>query len=123
MRATKLICLGFAALFALAGTSSGRDAREQKRIDFLIDGLGNFPGAVFIRNGTEYKAADAQNHLRQKLNYGGDHVKTAEDFIKYCASASSMSHKPYRIRFADGRTVETATFFAERLKEFDARSN
>jgi hypothetical protein len=122
MKATRLICLGLAALFALAQTSSGRDVREQERIDFLINGLANLPGAIFIRNGTEYKAADAQLHLRQKLNYVGERVKTAEDFIKYCASGSSMSHRPYQIRLADGQTVETATFFAQRLKEFDARS-
>ena len=78
------------------------------------------PGAVFIRNGTEYKAPDAQNHLRQKLNYAGDRVKTAEEFIRYCASESSMSHKPYQIRFSDGRTVETKTYFTEQLREFDA---
>lgn len=122
MKATKLICLVLAALFALAEISNGRDAREQERIDFLIDGLANLPGAVFIRNGTEYKATDAQQHLRQKVNFAGERVKTAEDFIKYCASESSMSHRPYRIRFADGRTVETAPFFAEQLKKFDARA-
>jgi hypothetical protein len=100
-----------------------RDVREQKRIDFLIETLTKLPGAVFIRNGTEYKASDAQHHLNQKLNYFGDRVKTAEEFIKYCASESSMSHQPYRIRLPDGRTVETAVFFREKLKEFDARSN
>jgi hypothetical protein len=122
VKAARIICLGMAVLLALPGSSRGRDAREQKRIDFLIDGLANLPGAVFIRNGTEYKAVDAQHHLRQKLDYVGERVKTAEDFIKSCASESSLSHRPYRIRLGDGRTVETATFFAEQLKEFDARS-
>ncbi len=122
MKAARIICLGLTMLLALPGISSGRDAREQKRIDFLIDGLAKLPGAVFIRNGTEYKATDAQSHLRQKLDYGGERVKTAEDFIKYCASQSSMSHRPYQIRLGDGRTVETAAFFTEQLKEFDARS-
>ncbi len=123
MKIARIICLGLAMLLTLPGTSAGRDAREQKRIDFLIDNLAKLPGAVFIRNGTEYKAVDAQHHLRQKLNYAGERVKTAEEFVKYCASQSSMSHRPYRIRLGDGRTVETATFFAEQLKEFDARSN
>src|SRR3954447_6714466 len=112
------------ALLLLIDVAAGfaRDAREQKRIDFLIDSLGRIPGAVFIRNGGEYKAADAQSHLKRKLNYGGDRVKTAEEFIKYCATESSMSHRPYQIRFRDGRVVDTAQFFREKLKEFDASS-
>ena len=123
MKISRIICVGLAMLVALVETSSGRDVREQKRIDFLIDGLAKLPGAVFIRNGSEYKAADAQHHLRQKLNYVGERVKTAEDFIRICASESSLSHRPYEIRLGDGRTVKTAAFFAEQLKEFDARPN
>ena len=64
-----------------------------------------------------YGAKDAQSHLRQKLNYGGERVKTAEIFIDYCASESSMTHRPYQIRFADGRVTNTTTFFHERLKD------
>jgi hypothetical protein len=119
----RALCLSLTALILVNESTFARDVREQKRIDFIIEALAKLPGAVFIRNGTEYKASDAQSHLQQKLNYFGDRVKTAEDFIKYCASESSMSHQPYRIRFSDGRTVETAVFFREKLKEFDARSN
>lgn len=100
---------------------SAREAREQKRIDFLIESLTSLKGAVFIRNGTEYDAGKAREHLQSKLAYGGDRIKTAEEFIKYCATQSSLSHKPYQIRFADGRTVETATFFKTKLKEFDEK--
>jgi Family of unknown function (DUF5329) len=110
------------AMLAWPMVLSARDAREQQRIDYLIESLGSLKGAVFIRNGTEYDAAKARAHLQAKLAYGGERVKTAEDFIKYCASGSSMSRKPYQIRFADGRTVETATYFAGKLKEFDDRN-
>ncbi len=99
-----------------------RDAREQQRIDYLIQSLVSLQGAVFIRNGSEYPAEKAREHLQQKLAYGGERVKTAEEFIKYCASQSSMSHKPYQIRFRDGKVVETAAFFNEKLKEFDQKS-
>jgi hypothetical protein len=111
-----------AVLLAWPVLLSARDAHEQQRIDYLIESLGSLKGAVFIRNGTEYDAAKARSHLRAKLDYGGDRVKTAEDFIKYCASQSSMSRKPYQIRFSDGRTVDTAAYFAGKLKEFDTKS-
>jgi hypothetical protein len=34
-----------------------------------------------------------------------------------------MSHQPYKIRLADGRTLPTAEFFEEKLKEFDQRQH
>jgi hypothetical protein len=50
-------------------------------------------------------------------------VKTAEEFVKYCASESSMTHEAYRIRFADGTSTKTADFFASKLKEFDQQKH
>ena len=96
-----------------------RDAREQARIDYVIASLGSLKGAVFIRNGAEYDGKAAQEHLRSKLQYAGDRVKTADEFVKYCASESSITHQPYRIRFADGKSEKTADFFSSKLKEFD----
>lgn len=100
--------------FALA-----RSPQEQTRIDYLIESLGKLHGAIFIRNGTEYNASAAQDHLQQKLRFGGERIETAEQFIKYCASESSMTHKPYQIRFADGHVQNTAEYFTARLREFD----
>ena len=110
-------------LIVLAVAGFARDGREQQRIDYLIQSLGSLPGAVFIRNGKEYGAKEAQDHLRRKLNYGGERVRTAEIFIDYCASESSMTHRPYQIRFQDGRVVKTAAFLHERLKEYDAKAH
>lgn len=114
--------LSFVLLFILLLLDLfARDAREQQRIDYLFASLASLKGAVFIRNGTEYDAAKAQDHLKQKLAYAGDRVKTAEQFIKYCASESSLSHKPYQIRFADGSVQNTSDFLAARLKMFDQK--
>jgi len=109
-------------LLALPTILLGRDAREQRRIEFLIQSFGPLKGAVFIRNGKEYDAQAAQNHLRDKLNFAGERVKTAEEFIKYCASESSITHQPYKIRFADGTVADTASYFREKLKEFDQKN-
>lgn len=115
-------CLSFLLLsfFLCATIANARDAREQARIDYLIDSLRSLKGAVFIRNGNEYDAKTACDHLRGKLKYAGERVKTAEQFIDYCASASSMSHKPYFIQFHDGTTQETRFYFQAKLREFDA---
>jgi hypothetical protein len=48
----------------------------------------------------------------------GKKVKTAEDFIKYCASKSSITGEPYLMRFADGTTVKSEVYFRDKLKTF-----
>jgi hypothetical protein len=98
-----------------------RDAREQTRIDFLIRGVETSSGVKFVRNGREYDGVAGANHLRTKLGYADWRVKTAEDFVKYCASESSMTHQKYKIRLADGTTTDAATYFNAKLREFDEK--
>ncbi len=114
--------LSFAAiLLVLTVSLFAREAREQARIDFLLHEVETAKDVVFIRNGSDHGAAEAAKHLRRKLDYAGERVKTAEDFVKYCASESSLTHRSYKIRRPDGKTVNAADYFTERLREFDAR--
>jgi hypothetical protein len=115
--ATLLALLLFPALLF------ARDAREQTRIDFLINGVESANGIKFIRNGTEYDGAAAAKHLRMKAGYAGGRVKTAEDFVKYCASESSMTHQNYKIRLADGTTMDAASYFTAELRKFDEKKH
>jgi len=96
-----------------------RGADEEKRIEHLLQTVESLKGAIFIRNGTEYDATEAGKHLRLKLKLAGDRVKTAEDFIKVCASRSSFSGDAYKIRLQDGTTIESAPFLKAKLREFD----
>jgi hypothetical protein len=73
---------------------------------------------VFLRNGSEYDARQAAEHLRLKLKRAGSRVRTAEEFIRLCASRSSISGEAYRLRFPDGRTIDAGQFFHERLEAF-----
>jgi hypothetical protein len=95
-----------------------RDSREAAKIQYLIASVEALEGATFIRNGNKYDARSASNHLRLKLKNAGDRVKTAEDFIKYCGSKSSMTGVPYLIKLADGTTVKAEIFFREKLLTF-----
>src|SRR4249919_330171 len=102
------------------GTSVPARMTEAAKIQALIASIQQLKGAVFIRNGVEYDGAKAADHLRTKLNYAGKKVQTAEQFIDMLATGSSMSGKPYRIRFADGHSVESAVYFHEQLKRLEA---
>lgn len=106
-------------LFALLTLPAfGQQDVEQQKIAYLIDSVATLQGATFIRNGTEYDAARAADHMRLKLRFAGSRVKTAEDFITYCGTGSSMSGTKYMIRFQDGHVIDSATFLRGKLSEY-----
>ncbi len=94
-----------------------QDSLEAAKIRYLIASVATLEGAKFIRNGSEYDAPSAADHLRLKLKNAGKRVRTAEEFIKFCGSKSSMSGEPYLIRFTDGTTVKAEVFFRKKLLE------
>ncbi|MBK5273749.1 MAG: DUF5329 family protein [Desulfuromonadales bacterium] len=109
----------FAALALCSGVAGAQDTREIKKIDYLISSVENLKGTKFIRNGSEYTGKEAAEHLRMKLNKAGKRVRTAEDFIRLCASKSYISGKPYMIRTSDGKTMKSEDYFREKLKGYN----
>lgn len=105
--------------FAVVVSANDRSPAENARIEYLLAIVASMHDAQFIRNGTSYDSAAAAKHLRLKLRAAGARIKTAEDFILYCASTSSVSGRPYEIRFSDGRVVRSADFLRGKLREFD----
>lgn len=112
------------ALLLLWGgeASAQQDSGEAAKIQYLIGSVESLQGVVFIRNGSEYDARQAAEHLRLKLKRAGNRIKTAEEFIRLCASRSSLSGEAYRLKSPDGKTVDAEVFFRERLKTFPAGS-
>ena len=109
-------------LSLMGGYAYAQDSSEAAKIRYLIGSVEALPGVKFLRNGVEYDAKKAADHLRLKLRTAGDHVKTAEDFIRLCGSKSSVSGKAYRMRFPDGSSMDAEKFFHERLKAFVAET-
>lgn len=89
---------------------------ENYKIQYLLSVIGSSE-VIFIRNGAEYSPTEAQAHLQDKLKAAGDKVKTAEDFITLLASKSFQTGKVYLIKTKDGKTVESASWLREKLKE------
>lgn len=88
---------------------------EMARIDHLCETVARSKGMSFVRNGKEHSSDDAATFLREKLKAMGDEVTTAEEFIDKIATKSSMSGKPYIVRFADGREMPSAEFLRAAL--------
>lgn len=118
--AMKRLVAAMLALISIVSHAEEMDAMESRKIEYLIASIETLENAEFIRNGRAHDAGAAADHLRLKLRKAGSRVKTAQDFIRYCATGSSMSGKPYQIRFADGRTVATGEYLRQQLDGFEA---
>lgn len=128
----KVICV--LAMFAVLGLLPGKAAlfsgvvvikqqepkklTEQQKIENLIAFIAKQDG-VFIRNGSEYTPAQAAEHLRMKWRKAGGAIKTADDFIEKLASSSSMSGKPYQIKFKNGQVLNVGILLKAELKRMN----
>jgi hypothetical protein len=114
-----LVLVGFIIGFTAAESLSENKIEETKKIELLLARLEAMQNVVFIRNGKEYSSNKAADHLHLKWKKAGRRVKTAEDFIELCGSRSSISGKPYKMRFPDGRIENSAVVLKELLKKIE----
>jgi hypothetical protein len=119
----KRACLGlktfkvftaFLLFFSLAALPAESADSVSREIDHLLQFIER-SDCIFIRNGKEKNAADALAHIQKKYDYSKGRVKTTEDFIKYAATKSSMSDKPYKVR-CSGREIRTADWLYKELQ-------
>lgn len=90
-------------------------------IHALIDTIENSQ-CLFHRNGSEYSAEDAADHLRLKLSRGAKYAKTPEQFIDNLASKSSWSGKAYFIDCPSQEKQQMNIWFHQQLKEIRAKN-
>ncbi|MDU4255251.1 MULTISPECIES: DUF5329 domain-containing protein [Pseudomonas] len=91
------------------GAQAAVDAKAQQEITQLLDFV-EHSACQFIRNGSEYPAAEARAHLQKKLDYleNRDMVSSAEDFIERAATKSSMSGQRYQVDCPAGKQDASA---------------
>ena len=85
-------------MFSLAAASA--KAEPTSEIQYLLSFIGQ-SSCTFIRNGTEYNAQDARQHIEKKYNHLKSRIDTAESFISQAASKSSFSGKAYKVKCGD----------------------
>lgn len=107
-----------AAMPAPAAPPAGAVRAE---IDALLGALAS-SGCRFQRNGSWHTAAEARDHLRQKLSVieARGALASAEQFISTAASGSSLSGKPYIVRCGDAAEVTSAEWLNSRLRALRA---
>ena len=97
-------------------------ADDEQLIESLLTAVGT-SDCTFIRNGKEYPAKEAEDHLRMKYRRGKRYVSNVDTFIKRIATKSSMSGKPYRIRCESTDAIATADWLSMKLDEIRKQSS
>ena len=114
-----------AALVALAAAMPAPAAPPSGAVRAVIDALLGAlasSGCRFQRNGSWHTAAEARDHLRQKLSAieARGTLASAEQFISAAATGSSLSGKPYLVRCGDVAEVPSADWLNARLRDLRA---
>ncbi|WCL47656.1 DUF5329 family protein [Leptospira sp. GIMC2001] len=78
----------------------------------LLNNLENC-NCIYIRNGSEYTALQARQHMELKMKSSRGMISTIPNFIKHIATKSSMTGIPYLIKFKDGKTIESSVWLTD----------
>jgi hypothetical protein len=112
-----LIMLSFAFLpLAVAAAPYPETKRE---IAHLLDHLAK-SGCQFYRNGSWHNSTAASQHLEQKYRYllNKDLIESTGDFILRAGSRSSVSSKPYLVRCAGDKPIESKQWLFQELTRY-----
>ena len=104
---------------AQAKPGDGAKENVAKAIAFLIEEV-DASHLTFIRNGKTHSSEEAANHIRRKYEHFKSQIRTAEDFIRLCASKSLVSGEPYLVVTPQGR-VTVESWLRHILMEYRAR--
>jgi hypothetical protein len=110
-----LAILLFAGLSCASGTAWADTTGAE--IEYILATVGQSE-CVFIRNGTEHPAGDAESHLRMKYKKGARYVDSSEDFIDRLASSSSWTGRPYHIRCPEEAEQTAAAWLHSMLRDY-----
>ena len=90
----------FVVALSLALSAAARaspDPAAQGEIDHLLRYVAQ-SSCTFVRNGDEYSGEKAREHLAMKYRFVGGRISTAEEFIQYLGTGSSVSGEPYHVK-------------------------
>lgn len=118
-RITATLFTALTAGLLLVSEALALSPQEETRVENLLTAVGKQEQLIFIRNGSEHNAADAESHLRLKLSKTKKRLKTAEQFVDKVPSGSSVSGKPYQVKLPGNDPVDAKIYLTELLTETD----
>ena len=94
-------------------------ANTQTEINHLLNFIAT-TNCQYERNDTLHSGPAALEHIKKKYNYFKDDIQTAEDFIKYSATKSTLSGKYYHVHCNGQLTIKSDTWLLNELQRFRA---
>ena len=107
------------AISFTVGASAGSSPRdEEHEVEHLIEFIGH-SGCIFVRNDSAYSGVRAREHIQGKYNRLKKRKRelSAEQFISYAASRSSLSQKPYKVQ-CGAETITSERWLLEELEHY-----
>ena len=114
-----IVTIAVMALLSMDARSDVPDA-DRHEVLHLLEYLRNSDCAM-ERNGKKHDSEDAYSHVKRKYEYFRGEIRTAEDFIEYSASKSTMSGKFYRVFCKNESAVLTRDWLLEELHDYRER--
>lgn len=110
------VVLLLSGLGVLPAMGSELDWREEVThlLSFIEDS-----DCSFIRNGKEYDSVQAREHISKKYEYVKKRISSAEQFITYAASKSSITGTPYQVTCGDAK-MPSSTWLEQALRNYRA---
>jgi hypothetical protein len=107
------------AFLPLAAMAAAPEPEVEREIAHLLDHLGK-SGCQFYRNGSWHSSGAARRHLEKKYHYllTKGLVESTGDFILRAGSRSSMSSKPYLVRCAGDKPIESKQWLFQELTRY-----
>lgn len=112
----KRILLGLVGLWSLFAVQTwAGDANTE--IQHLLVYIKTTP-CQYERNGLKYKGSEAVVHVQRKYDYFKDKIKTAEDFVRLCATKSELTGQTYQVQCPNEAKQTSAVWLLTELKKF-----
>jgi hypothetical protein len=73
---------------------------------------------IINRNGSDYPAEKGVSHIEMKYDYFRDDIQSAEEFIEYSATKSTISGKYYMVTCPGKPPVKTEDWLLAELNRF-----
>jgi hypothetical protein len=91
---------------------------EQKlEVEHLLSFVKTSPCKI-NRNGDLYKGNEAISHIKRKYEYFKSDIKTAEQFIEYAATKSTLSGRYYMVKCGESKSFKTKEWLLEELQKY-----
>ncbi|UCE89837.1 MAG: DUF5329 family protein [Pseudomonadota bacterium] len=97
-------------------------SESKMEIDHLVSFVENTPCKI-NRNGKYHDGSEAISHIQKKYEYFKDRINTAEQFIEYSATKSTMSGKYYLVKCGDSQPFKTREWLLKELENYREKNH